>query len=118
LERAGELLVLRLPRLPDGVDPGEDQEPSAQIPPPVAEAARQRLADEEAEHRHQSLEEAEGDADPQPGAGIDPREADADRAREVAEADRDAHQKQPEQVGVQPASASRVASKPAPPNGP
>ena len=108
--------------LPDRIGAGKDQQPRPQVTAVTADRPGDRLADQEADDRHRSLEEAEGDPDPEPGPGVDPGQPDPDRPGEVAEANREAHQEQAEEISGQAASASSVAWKPAapscPPNGP
>ncbi len=86
------------PTLPDRISADQDQDRAAHVLGDVAEVPGHSLAKEQAGDRHQSLEQAEGDADAKAGAGADATQADADCTREIAQPDRDADQQKPQKT--------------------
>src|SRR2546430_2536682 len=90
------LVLLDEALLEDGVAAGHDQDRAAYVLPIATEQPSHLVPQEEAERRHQSLEEAERQPYPNPRPDVDPAEAYPDGPGEVAEPDRDADQPQTE----------------------
>jgi hypothetical protein len=98
--RAWSLLFgFDLSALPDGVRPGQDQDAAADVPGDVSEVARDSLANQQSDDRHDRLEQPERNPDPQPSSCVDAAQADPDRSREVAQANRDADQQKAKESG-------------------
>src|SRR2546430_13110146 len=90
------LVFLDQALLEDGVAAGQDQDRAAYVLPITTEQPSHLVPQEEAERRHQNLEEAEGQPHSNPCLDVDPAEAYPDGPGEVAQPDRDADQPQTE----------------------
>ena len=91
--RARQFVGCTPSRLPDGDDPGDDQESGAQVRRRRADGCRYVSPNKKPEQRHRRLEEAKDDGDAYTQTRINSGEADANGCREIRQAEREGNKR-------------------------